>query len=72
MYLKWPISFYGGKDLCTEGEFQLLLHSTRAALPTLPIDGCHKGLTLHHPTNHVTVAILVTNAIVKIASHFLQ
>ena len=38
-----------GKDLCTEGKFQLLLYSTRAALPTLPIDGCYKGLTLHHP-----------------------
>jgi len=48
------------------------LYSTRAALPTLPIDGCLKGLTLHHPLNHVTVAILVTNAIVKITSHFLQ
>ena len=49
VWLKWPISFYSGKDLCTEGEFQLLLYSTRTALPTLPIDGCHKGLTLHHP-----------------------
>jgi len=39
VWLKWPIS---GKDLCTEGEFQLLLYFTRAALPTLPIDGCHK------------------------------
>ena len=46
VWLKWPIS---GKDLCTESEFQLLLYSTRAELPTLPIDGCHKGLTLHHP-----------------------
>ena len=44
-----PISFYSGKDLCTEGKSQLLLYSTRAALPTLPIHGCHKGLTLHHP-----------------------
>jgi len=25
---------WGGKDLCTEGEVQLLLYSTRAALPT--------------------------------------
>jgi len=41
--------FSSGKDLCTEGEFQLLLYSTRAALPTLAIDGCRKGLTLHHP-----------------------
>jgi len=51
VWLKWPISFYSGKDLCIEGEVQLLLqlYSTRAALPTLPIDGCHKGLTLHHP-----------------------
>ena len=49
MWLKWPISFYSGKDLYTEGEFQLLLYSTRAALPTMPIDGCHEGLTLHHP-----------------------
>ena len=32
--LKWPIRFYTGKDLCTEGELQLLLHFTRAALPT--------------------------------------
>jgi len=39
VWLKWPIS---GKDLCTESEFQLLLYFTRAALPTLPIDGCHK------------------------------
>ena len=45
----WLISCYSGKDLCTEGEIQLLLYSTRAALPTLPIDGCYKGLTLHHP-----------------------
>ena len=37
----------------------MLLYSTRAALATLPIDGCHKGLTLHHPLNHVTVAILL-------------
>jgi len=29
-----------------------------------------QGLTLHHPLNHVTVAILVTNAIAKITSHF--
>ena len=49
VWLKWPIRFYSGKDLCTEGEIQMLLYSTRAALPTLPIDGCHKGLTLHHP-----------------------
>jgi len=61
-------SFYSGKDLC-KGEFQLLLYSTWVALP---IDGCHKGLNLHHPLNHVTVAILVTNAIVKITNHFLQ
>ena len=61
-------SFYSGKDLC-KGEFQLLLYSTWVALPT---DGCHKGLTLHHPLNHITVAILVTNAIVKITNHFLQ
>jgi len=38
VWLKWPIRFYSGKDLCTEGEFQLLLYSTRAALPTLSID----------------------------------
>jgi len=25
---------------------------------------------LHHPLNHITVAILVTNAIVKITNHF--
>ena len=67
----WLISCYSGKDLCTEGEIQLLLYSTRATLPTLPIDGCYKGLTLHHP-NRVTVAILVTNAIVRITSYFLQ
>ena len=42
VWLKWTISFYSGKDLCTEGEVHLLLYSTRAALPTLPIDGCHK------------------------------
>jgi len=72
VWLKWPISFYSGKDLCTEGEFQLLLYSTRAELPTLPIDGCHKGLALHHPLNHVTVTIMVTNAIVKVTSHSLQ
>ena len=65
VWLKWPISFYSGKDLCTEGEFQLSLYSTRATLPTSSIDDCHKGLTLHHPLNHVTVAILVTDAIVK-------
>ena len=38
VWLKWPISFYSGKDLCTEGKLQLLLYSTRATLPTLPID----------------------------------
>jgi len=48
VWLKWPISFYSGKDLCTEGKFQLLLYSTRAALLTLPID-VSQGLTLHHP-----------------------
>jgi len=46
VWLKWPISFYSGKDLCTEGRFQLLLYFTRAALPTLPIDGCHKDYNL--------------------------
>jgi len=25
VWLKWPIIFYSGKELCTEGEFQLLL-----------------------------------------------
>jgi len=49
VWLKWPISFYSGKDLCIESKVQLLLYSTMAALPTLPIDGSHKGLTLHHP-----------------------
>jgi len=66
--IKMTNSFYSGKDLC-KGEFQLLLYSTWVALP---IDDCHKGLILHHPLNHVTVAILVTNAIVKITNHLLQ
>jgi len=43
-------------------KLKLLLYSTWVALP---IDGCHKGLNLHHPLNHITVAILVTDAIVK-------
>ena len=66
--IKVTNSFYSGKDLC-KGEFQLLLYSTEVALP---IDGCHKGIILHHPLNHVTVAILVTNAIIKTTNHFLQ
>jgi len=37
----------------TKGEFQLLLYFTWVALP---IDGCHKGLILHHPLNHVKAA----------------
>ena len=44
VWLKWRISFHSGKDLC-KGEFQFLLHSTCI---TLLIDGCHKGLILHH------------------------
>jgi len=24
VWLKWPISFYSGKDLCTEGEFLIV------------------------------------------------
>jgi len=44
VWLKWPISFYSGKDLCTEAEFQLLLYSTNAALPTLPIQGFAESL----------------------------
>jgi len=67
--IKMINSFYSGKDLC-KSEFQLLLYSTLVS--ALPIDGCHKGLILHHPLNHVTVAILVTNAPVKIANHILQ
>ena len=46
-----------------------MLYSTWVALP---IDGCYKGLNLHHPLNHVTVAIPVTNAIAKITNHFLK
>ena len=42
--IKVANSFYSGKDLC-RGEFQLLLYSTWVALP---IDGCHKGLIVHH------------------------
>ena len=30
-------------------QLERKLVQIRAALPTLPIDGCHKGLTLHHP-----------------------
>ena len=51
-------------------QLERKLVQIRAALPTLPIDAwLSQGMTLHHP---VTVAILVTNAIVKITSHFLQ
>ena len=38
--IKVTNSFYSGKDLC-KGEFQLLLYSTKVALP---IDGYHKGI----------------------------
>ena len=68
MWWKWTICLYSGEDLC-KGKFQFLLYSTWVALP---IDGCHKGLILHLSYNHVTVAILVTNAIDKITNHSLQ
>ena len=45
--------FSRGKDLC-KGEFQLLLYSTWVALPIV-IDGCHKGLILHHPLTPFTL-----------------
>jgi len=46
VWLKWPIRFYSGKDLCTEGKLQLLLYSKRAALPTWLSQGTNLASSL--------------------------
>jgi len=47
--------FYSGKNRCTEGEFHLLLYSTRAAMPTLPID-VSQGTNI--ASSHKTMSLL--------------